>query len=322
MNISANYLCSYGNATNLRGDEYFQYFVKMQAKKFSGFCILALIINIAAITVSLCYKALRKHSSVRLFILVFCGNICTILSILLTTILKLQEQLTCNILKGSYIIYRYGMASSSYACLTLIYINFSLAKREVLLTAQEMKNLNKKVVVWYVVVTCCNILFLVLPIIFMKHSLAFAPIILSQFTGDAISIFYCVKLSVTYWRLLVQTVNAASPVFLQQAKDSRKLILPSVVLTSIFKFTAFLINLITIKVDKKVFIFLAHLYAIIYFSVFIIVPCFYLHTKRKVRRTRAKLQLEKFTTNDTSDTAKQKEKVTTTTEQSLDKEIT
>ena len=222
------YECS-GKFFNLRGDQHFQYFIKIQAKKFSGFCILALIINIVAITISLCYKALRKHSSVRLFILVFCGNVCTILSILWSTVFQLQDQLTCNILKGSYIICRYGMASSSYACLTLIYINFSLAKREVLLSAQEKRSLKKKVVVWHAVVTCSNILFSLLPIISMNHILAFAPIILSQFTVDAISIFYCIKLSVTYSRLLGQTVNPASPVFLQQAKDSRKLILPSVV---------------------------------------------------------------------------------------------
>ena len=58
-----------------------------------------------------------------------------------------------------------------------------------------------------------------------------------------------------------------------------------------------------------------------YFCVFIIVPCFYLHMKRKVRRTSAKLQPEKLIENETLDTDKQREKVPTATEQSLDKEI-
>lgn len=58
-----------------------------------------------------------------------------------------------------------------------------------------------------------------------------------------------------------------------------------------------------------------------YFCVFILVPCFYLHTESNVRRTRAKLQLEKLTENETSDSDKQKGKVTTISEQSLDKEI-
>lgn len=84
---------------------------------------------------------------------------------------------------------------------------------------------------------------------------------------------------------------------------------------------AFLINLTTIKVDKKVFISLGHLYAMMYFCIFIIVPCFHLHTKRKVRRRSAKLQLEKLIENETSVTDKQREKVPTATEQSLDKEI-
>ena len=56
-----------------------------------------------------------------------------------------------------------------------------------------------------------------------------------------------------------------------------------------------------------------------YFCVFIIVPCFYLHMK--VRWTSAKLQPEKLIENETLDTDKHREKVPTTTEQSLDKEI-
>lgn len=127
-------LCINRIFTNWRGN-------KLNAV-YAVFCMLVLIINIIAIAKSLCCKLLRKRDSVWLFIMTFCGNICTALSV---TVLGIESMLSCSKLQVLYIVYQFGMGLSSYSLFILVYVNFNFTKKKMLITKDEKKELKRKI---------------------------------------------------------------------------------------------------------------------------------------------------------------------------------
>ena len=273
MGIQIN-LCINRIFTNWRGN-------KLNAA-YAVFCMLVLIINIIAIAKSLYCKLLRKRDSVRLFIMTFCGNICTICATFSMTVLRMKSMFSCSKLQALYILYQFGMGLSSYALLILIYVNFFLTKKKVLLTKDEKKELKRKILYCSIVVIVLNVLLPIFPVVFPKCYEAFSPAMLSQVMVDMMSVIYSIKLSKAFKKLFFQVTNPVDPIYTAKAKESCKLILPVVIISNMFKFVHYTLNVINkYQTNNSMFYVLAHLQTI-YFIVFLIVPCFYLYSKRKI----------------------------------------
>ena len=285
MHISINALCSNRIYSNWRGD--------LLNTAFAFFCIVVLLINLTAVLVSLLYKQLRVRNSVRLFALAFCGNISTIMSIFITTVLRLYGKLTCKALQVLYVFYQYGMSSSSFALLILVYVNLKLAKKKSLQTKGEKKSLSKKIMIWCSMTTFGNLLFPAMPVIFESQKIAFLPTLLFQIIVDVWSIVCCISLSREYSEVTSRRRISLNPTFTRKVKASVKLILPAVAITNAFKFSHLIINFMMDRVGKSTFSIIAHLHTI-YFVVFIIVPCFYLKSKRRIIRPQIHPASRKF----------------------------
>ena len=120
-------------------------------------------------------------------------------------------------------------------------------------------------------------------VVFSKYDEAFSPPMLSQVMADMLSVIYSIKLSKTFKKLYSQVTNSVNPIFTAKAKESHKLILPVVIISNIFKFVHYTLNVINkYQTNNAMFYVLAHLQTI-YFIVFLIVPCFYLYSKRKIK---------------------------------------
>ena len=139
-------------------------------------------------------KLLRKRESVRLFIMTFCGNICTICAALSMTVLRIESMLSCSKLQVLYIVYQFGMGLSSYSLFILMYVNFNLTKKKVLITKDEKKELKRKILYCSIALIDLNVLLPIFPVVFSKYDEAFSPPMLSQVMADMLSVIYSIKL--------------------------------------------------------------------------------------------------------------------------------
>ena len=205
------------------------------------------------------------------------------MSIFFTTVLRLNGKLTCKALQFLYIFYQYGMSSSSSALLILVYVNLKLTKKKSLQTNSEKKHMSKKIMTWCSMTTFGNLLFPAMPVMFKSQKMAFLPTLLFQIIVDVCSIVCCINLSREYSEVTSRRGMSMNPTFMRKAKESVKLILPAVAITNAFKFSHLIMNFVMDRVEKSKFSIIAHLHTI-YFVVFIIVPCFYLRSKRRIIR--------------------------------------
>ena len=174
------------------------------------------------------------------------------------------------------------MGLSSYSLFILMYVNFNLTKKKVLITKDEQKELKRKILYCSIALIDLNVLLPIFPVVFSKYDEAFSPPMLSQVMADMLSVIYSIKLSKTFKKLFSQVTNPVDPIFTAKAKESHKLILPVVVISNIFKFVHYNLNVINkYQTNNAIFYVLAHLQTI-YFIEFLIVLCFYLYSKRKI----------------------------------------
>ena len=278
MNISGtseyiNTLCIDVVYTNWRGD--------LLNKFYAMFCLALLSLNTFAVVKSLLRK--REKNSTRLFVFAFCGNICCSTVSFITTILRFQDSLSCKIRKWLFVIFQYGMTSSSYALLILISTNIIITKKSVMLTRNEKKRLAIKILTACFIVTIVSLVSSLF--IFVSHRLAFRTTFILQFVADFGSITQCFRLSQVFKRVSNQRNCQINSSFTRQANRSRKTILPAVAISNAFK-AVYYIQAITqrlIKPKKTAIITLEHVKTT-YFLVFFIVPCLHLYNIRKRNR--------------------------------------
>ena len=262
-------LCSDPTYSNWRGDGL--------NRLFAMFCLTLLSFNAFAIVKSLLRK--REKISARLFVFAFCGNICSLTAAFLTTILRFQDSLTCEVRMWLFVMFQYGMTSSSYALLILISINIILTRKLAMLTQNEKKSLGKKILI------VCFITIIVSMAssftIFESHRLAIRTGLILQFVADLGSIAQCFRLSQIFRKISNQMNCQVNSSFIRQANQSRKTILPAVAICNVFKVMYYILT-VSIKLantDKSAFIILEHVKSI-YYLVFFIVPCLHLYNIR------------------------------------------
>ena len=246
-------------------------------KLYAIFCFTLLSFNTFAVVKSLLRK--REKNSTRLFVFAFCGNICCLAASFVTTILRFQDILSCKVRKWLFVIFQYGMTSSSYALLILISVNIIITRKSVMLTQNEKKRLAKKIL------TACFIIIIISLVssllIFESHHLAFGTGFVLQFVADFASIAQCFRLSQVFKRISNQRHCQINSSFMRQANRSRRTILPAVAISNLFKALYYILAVTVrlMKADKKTFIILEHIKTI-YFLVFFIVPCLHLYNIR------------------------------------------
>ena len=259
-------LCSDPTYSNWRGDGL--------NRLFAMFCLALLSFNTFAVVKSLLRK--REKISARLFVFAFCGNICSLTAAFLTTILRFQDSLTCEVRMWLFVMFQYGMTSSSYALLILISVNIILTRKLVMLTQNEKKRLAKKILVGCFITIIVSLTSSL--IIFESHRLAFRTGLILQFAADLASITQCFRLSQIF-RKISNQMNCS--LFIRQANQSRKTILPAVAICNVFKVIYYILTM-SIRMantDKSAFIILEHVKSI-YYLVFFIVPCLHLYNIR------------------------------------------
>ena len=278
MNISVtgeyiNTLCIDITYTNWRGD--------LLNKFYATFCLTLLSFNTFAVVKSLLRK--RETNSARLFVFAFCGNICCTTAAFITTILRFKGSLSCKARKWLFVIFQYGMTSSSYALLILISINIIITKKSVMLTQKEKKRLAIKILTACFFIAIVSLVSSLL--IFVSHRLAFRSSFILQFVADFTSIAQCFRLSQVFKQLTSHRNCQINSSFMRQANRSRKTILPAVATSNAFK-AIYYIQAITvrlIKLDKTTIIILEHVKTIYFFG-FFIVPCLHLYNIRNRNR--------------------------------------
>ena len=202
------------------------------------------------------------------------------------TFLTMESMLSCSNLQVVYILYQFGMGFSDYSLLMLIYVNFNLRNRKVLLIKDENKKLKRKILYCSIAVIFLSVLLPIFPVVFPRHYKAFSTAMLSHVTADMMIVRYSIKLSKAFKKLFCQLTNHVDPIFTAKSiftakKESRNFILPVGIISNIFKFFHYTLNLVNkYETNSSMFYVLAHLQTI-YFIVFLLVPCFYLYNKRK-----------------------------------------
>ena len=252
-------------------------------KLYAMFCLTLLTFNTFAVIKSLFRK--REKNSTRLFVFAFCGNICCLAASFITTILRFQNSLSCEVRKWLFVMFQYGMTSSSYALLILITTNLIITRKSVMLTQDEKKRLAKKILIACFIVIVISLVSSLL--IFESHHLAFGTGFVLQFAADFASITQCFKLSQVFKRISNQRASQINSSFIRQANRSRKTILPAVGISNLFKAIYYILAVAVrlIKADKFSFIILEHVKTI-YFLVFFIVPCLHLYNIRNSNRNK------------------------------------
>ena len=256
---------------------------------FAAFCIALILININAVIQLLRHKEFRKQNSVRLFVVAFLGNIYSLTATSLVCILRVGSNLTCKTIEGLYVLYQYGMSTSSYALLILIYVNVYLSRQPSVLSVGQLKTLTRKTIIYCYMILFGNLGIAVIPILAKNIKLAFIPVLLHQVAADIASVIFCYKLFKVYKRVATQVVHPIDPTFLKQVKESRKLVLPAVVINNVFKFVHYTFHLILFRCDGLSLKVLVHLQTIYCFE-FLIVPTFLLYSKKRAGRNKLKVQ--------------------------------
>ena len=276
--ISGDYLlCSDPTYSNWRGDGL--------NRLFAVFCLTLLSFNTFTVVKSLLRK--RERSSTRLFVFSFCGNICSLTAALLTTILRFHNSPTCEVRMWSFVMFQYGMTSSSYALLILISINIILTRKLVMLTQNEKKRLAKKILIAIFITIIVSLVSSLL--MFVSQRLAFRTVLIFQFAADLASITQCFRLSQIFRKISNQFDFQVNFSFIRQANQSRKTILPAVAICNVFKVIYYILTMPArlTNTNKTAFIILEHLKSI-YYLVFFIVPCLHLyHIRNKNLKKRA-----------------------------------